>query len=354
MKIGLLAPLYTLGKDGQGGIGTFVCLLVKELVKRGHTVDLLTVGSSKISGNKIALYDQGIFDQELTGYQITSREIAGSILAEDYLNLHDYDVVHNNKVDFYAYAFLAARQNVLTTFHQQQDSPGLAIATEIRPETNRNRYVAISNSQASSIDLNFIETVYNGIDLNELEYSSTGGDHFVWMARVEPEKGIEEAITLADKAQVPFKFAGSKREESYYHKILELAKSKNIEFLGYADKALKKDLFANARALLFPLQWDEPFGLIFIEAMASGTPVITYDRGAASEIIIDGVTGFVCPPNDEAAMLEAIKKIQAMPEAEYQAMRTACRQRVEEHFTIEKMVDRYESLYNKITQQSIA
>lgn len=350
MKIALTVPLYTLGSDGQGGIGTFVIMLAKELIKRGHDVDVFTVGTSKIEGNKIAIYEKGIFDELHTPYVWASLDIGGSVIIEETLTQFPdkYDVIHNNKVDFYAFLKLSQRPNVITTFHQDAASPGIATARQIRPETSQSPYVAISNFQKDSIDLNFIDTVHNGIDLNPFTYSEATEPYVAWMARIDPTKGIREAIELAAETDVELKFAGSNRDQKYYDETLALAKTKGATFLGHADAATRDSLMGKARAFLFPMQWDEPFGFILTEAMACGTPVITYNRGAASEIVIDGVTGFLCPPNDKEAMKAAIHKIMTLPDEEYLAMRRACRKHVEENFTIEKMVDGYERVYDKI------
>jgi len=133
-----------------------------------------------------------------------------------------------------------------------------------------------------------------------------------------------------------------------YELAVELAKKKDVEFLGYANPEARDALLGRARALLTPSRWEEPFGYVNIESMACGTPVIAYDLGANREVIEHGVTGFLVPPGDQDGFAAALQNVMSMPAAEYRAMRRACRERVEKLFTVDRVVDDYERLYAQV------
>jgi glycosyltransferase involved in cell wall biosynthesis len=354
VKIALTAPLYTLGSDGAGGIGTFVSLLAKNLTQRGHSVDVFTVADSIVDGHKVAVRDRSIFDAANDNLTPTERETAGSKKTYEMLNdLSAYDVIHNNKVDAFSYAWIATLPNCLTTYHQAAtESPGLTAAIGLNPQASQAKFVAISDFQRKSIDLNFIGQIYNGIDIGQFDFQPVAETYIAWMARIDPDKGAEDAIQAAVAAGAPLKMAGSKRNQSYYDKIVAMVQAQGIQFMGHVDSSRRNQLLGKALAFIFPTKWAEPFGLVVAEAMACGTPVITYSNGAMSELVVDGVTGFVCPANDIAALAEAIQKIQSMPESQYRAMRAACRARVENNFTIDRMTDQYEVLYATIAKET--
>jgi glycosyltransferase involved in cell wall biosynthesis len=205
------------------------------------------------------------------------------------------------------------------------------------------------------------EKIYNGIDLSLFPFKTNSNNYFGWLGRIAPSKGLKEALLTTKKADVEFIASGPKDFTDYYQKEIEPlldGKRKLIDPLGLKDK----DRFlSDAKAVLLPIQWEEPFGLVAIEAMACGTPVISFARGAMPEIIIDGITGFIINSSegDErgdfiikktgiAGLVEAIQRLNSLSAEDYLKMRKACRKRVEENFTTKQMAEGYEKFYKKI------
>lgn len=353
MKIALTAPLYcALQATSRGGVETYVPLLAAELVRRGHKVDVYTVESSKIAGRKIAIFPKGSVEQGLGPYERTSWEIAGAIKTFNLINnqTDSYDIIHNNQINFYSLLQAAKLKNALTPLHIQNDNFRLEVARALEETVVNGKYVALSHYQKNLGGLNIIGQVYNGVNLDMYPFNNKPKQHLVWLGRITKEKGAAQAIQIAGKAGVKLRYAGGTLYGEYLNETLLLAKKYAAAYIGPVDGEEKTQFLSSAKALLFPVQWDEPFGYVMIEAMACGTPVIAYNRGSVSEIIKDGVTGYICPPNDEAAMIRTVKKIMELPEEKYQKMRQACRKRVEKFFTTQRMVDGYEAIYDKIIE----
>lgn len=336
----------------KGGLESFVYNLAKCLVARGHEVDVFATANATIHGNLIPIFDISTFEKTHSIEEKISREIAGSVKTFQQLEktAHTYDVIHNNQITFYAWLAAQEIPHCLSTLHITNDYR-IEQALQVKPHGLKKNIVAVSDFQRKHWPFPLRTRIHLGVNLDHFTFNSQPKDYIAWLGRFDPRKGIKQAIHLTKQAKVPFKFAGSTKEIDFYNQIVEYAQSfDHTEFLGYADRTLRNSLLGSARAMLLPIQWDEPFGLVMIEAMACGTPIITYDRGSTRELIKDGVTGFICPVNDEKAMKEAIKKIMTMPEAEYQKMRQNCRDHVVKHFTLSRMVDEYEKLYQKIAQ----
>jgi len=222
-------------------------------------------------------------------------------------------------------------------------------------------YVAISHSQArdfaSLVDIAGV--VHHGIHVSQYEPNFEIGDYVLFIGRYMPEKGVEDAIQAGTQTGNLTVLAGAKeyREIAYYKEHIELYLANPlVREVGFLAGRKKAGLLAGAKAMLFPIKWEEPFGMVMIEAMACGTPVIAYNRGSVPEIVRDGVTGFIIDPDDEnrpekgswiikkkgiEGLVEAVKRIDEID-------RAACRRHVEENFTVEKMVEGYEQVYKKI------
>lgn len=230
---------------------------------------------------------------------------------------------------------------------------------------SRHNYVSISEAfrKNSHLQLNFVNTVYHGIPVSEYKASPTLGDYLICIGRMVPEKGIHTAIDLAEHVNLPLKIATSSAAENefnvYYQNEIapRVKENKNITFTGYLTGGAKVDFLAGAKALIFPIGWEEPFGMVMIEALACGTPVIAYNRGSVAEIIEDGVTGFVIDPDDMdrpgkggwvikkqgiEGLAEAVGRLGAID-------RNKCRERVEKKFSVSQMVAGYERVYKQVT-----
>ena len=232
---------------------------------------------------------------------------------------------------------------ILTTLHRPIDD---AEAQAIKAYQNK-YFCAISEDQKRSAEEKGIKisgVVYNGIDVPRYKFSNWPDDYFMYLGRLNDEKGVVDAIEVAKRAKVPLVVAGNivggDEWNYFFHKVQPELNSEYIRFVGQVDFNEKVRLLKDARALLFPIHRREPFGLVMIEAMACGTPVIGYNKGSVPEVVKDGETGFVI--NSKEEMIEAILyKVQKIK-------RSACREHVEKNFTIQKMVDTYEEVYEKV------
>lgn len=228
-------------------------------------------------------------------------------------------------------------------------------------------FVSISNAQRNNLSIRFAGTVYNGILTREFLYNEYGGEYLLIAGRITPEKGTAQAIQAATAMGKKLFVVGepivdTEKTRSYWYDMVRPSiDGKKIGYIGFIEKNNLRTLYQKAKALLVPIEWEEPFGLTMIESMACGTPIIAYGRGSVPEVIRDGTTGFIVNASDTdirgdwivkktglEGIKEAIEKIYAMSVDQYQSMRLACRARVEKLFTVERMVENYEKVYEKI------
>lgn len=348
-----------------GGVELIVSGITEELVHRGHEVTLFATGDSTTKAKLVPLVPRAI--------RVITPDIGQEKLRESWKYLALANIIKKLKKE----NFDIIHQHVgwrMTPIEEIFDSPTVATCHSplshdyiqlVYGQFPQNNYITISNAQRNPMpNLNFVATVYNGIDLKHFTYSPHSQNYFAFLARMSPQKGPKEAIIAAKGAGVKLKMASKidAVDKLYYAKEVEpLVDSKTIEHVGEIGQ-VEKDKFLNgAKGLLAPIQWEEPFGLFFIEAMACGTPVVTFSRGSVPEIIKDGETGFIVNASDSdkrgnwivkrtgiEGLKEAIELLERMPEKKYRAMRKACREHVEKNFTVEKMVDGYEKVYQKV------
>jgi glycosyltransferase involved in cell wall biosynthesis len=206
---------------------------------------------------------------------------------------------------------------------------------------NKSYHTFVSKNQKSNAFLKGNNVViHNGIDFGAFKFEKEAQDYFVYLGYITPEKGAHLAVRAARRARVKLKLAGSYKhcEEYFKEEIKPYLKKGKIEYIGVANPAQRNKLLGGSKAILVPVQWEEPFGLVMIEAMACGTPVIGFNRAAVPEIVKNNKTGFIV--EDYKEMAKAIRKINEIKRAE-------CRAYVEKHFSVEKMVDEYEKVYEK-------
>lgn len=223
--------------------------------------------------------------------------------------------------------------------------------------------------QANFIPENQKSVIPNGINVYDFRFYPDGGNYIVWNSRVHyrMKKGLEEAMQIANQMKLPLRATGfiEKSTEQYFKDTIIPLESEYAQFTRQelTDKINKSEIFGSAKVFLFPIQWEEPYPLVVLETAASGTPIIAFARGSLPETVMDGVTGFLINPSNEdvrgnwiikktgiEGLREAVDRIYSMPKEEYITMRKNCRKLAEEHFTVEKMVDRYEDLYKKLLQ----
>lgn len=371
-----------------GGSETFVYDLVTGLADKGHTVDVFGVGKNAFNHPHITF--QPIVDQAVKAFinnnkllsdmqperpdletQVRFSSLAAAL--KKMLGNTDYDIIHDNSTS----ALFNSISSVLTTpvistAHTNYNSPSILVPYFLAqiPHPNQH-FISISHFQKTvlennSINIEPLTTVYNGTDITKYQPSFTTDIQSagLWIGRIsrKHDKGIKEALLLANMLQIKLNVITVVDDEDYFASEIKPLITPNISFISHPITMEEKiSLYQHASFLLYPLQWDEPFGLIFIEAMACGTPVIAYARGAVPEIIKDNVTGFVVNSSEETkrgnfeiqqtgqeGLKEAIERLTHLPDTDYQTMRKAARQHVEENFTKERMVDNYIAVYEKI------
>jgi glycosyltransferase involved in cell wall biosynthesis len=215
-------------------------------------------------------------------------------------------------------------------------------------------YIPISKSHRDSFQnkIKFTDVIYHGVNLGSYTFHVNKKNYLAFMGRYLKEKGIVEAITAARAVQIPLHIAGDKAYHKlvfYTKQIKPLLSKGHIQEIGFMDGEAKNKFLGEARAFLFPIKWEEPFGMVLIETMACGTPVIAFNRGSVPEIVKDQETGYLVDPEAGIdGLVRAVKKLLKLPKEKYSKMVHACRKRVEEKFTVEKMVSGYEKVYRKV------
>lgn len=250
----------------------------------------------------------------------------------------EYDVLHFHHPEV---ALPSAQINAdIPTVYTQHDPiyPWYKELYELYGASNQH-FVSISNNQRRDApDLPYVDTIYNGIDADKFPFSAKAEDYLLFAGRIVPEKGVKEAIQVAQQTNQRLLIIGPvyPDQQGYFDQYIKPNLNDKILYLGYIEQSHLVRYYQKAKAFLMPIQWEEPFGLTMVESMACGTPVIALRRGAVPEIIEDGVTGYVV--DSLAEMGEAIQKIDQLD-------RKACREHVKKHFSIEKMVDEYEAAF---------
>jgi glycosyltransferase involved in cell wall biosynthesis len=275
----------------------------------------------------------------------------------------EFDVIHFSCAQWYIPLILNENigKPVVSTIHVNnlKEKP-----LEYVLNNFKKTYLANISNFSSRPFLNYQnrETIYNGIDLGTFPFQETSGNYFAWLGRIAPSKGLKEALLATKKANIKLRASGPQDFEEYYQKEIAPLLDSDRELMGPLDLKTKGEFLSNSKAVLLPIQWEEPFGLVAIEAMACGAPVIAFSRGAMPEIIEDGVTGFIVNPSDEdkrgdfivkktgiEGLTEAIERMNSLTSEEYIKMRQNCRRHVEENFSVERMAQNYKNMYNKIT-----
>jgi len=331
--------------------------LAEEMVKRGHKVTLFGAQGSK---SKAKVIDLGLPPLETHPTLAQCIDIRKDRVINFYEQIYisdiyaraaagEFDIIHIHPVDV---AINFAKNSSTPTVFTLHDpiSCWRKFVYELYPKSENINFVSISDSQRGpSKQINYIDTIYNGIDIKKYEFDAKGGDYLFEASRIVRPKGFDLAIKVAQKTGLPLKIAGEILDPAYWDEKIKPFIGGQISYEGMVSPFKLPEYYRKAKAFIFPLQWEEPFGLVMIEAMACGAPVIAFDRGSAREVVKDGVTGFVVPPLNKKGepniegLAEAVGKIDTID-------RAACRKRVEDNFTLEKMVDRYEKLYRKLSK----
>jgi glycosyltransferase involved in cell wall biosynthesis len=306
-----------------------------------HSATTSRVFATGDSGTRGKLY--GVWPRALRlGRKGTDPNAACALLLEAIARrAEDFDVIHAH-IDW-LHLPLLSRLGVpfLTTMHGRLDLPGLSDVLRAFPKTS---FVSISDHQRLPLpDANWIGTIQHGLPSDQFRPSYEKGSYLAFLGRLTAEKGPEDAIRIARAARMPLRVAAKipRAETAYFKKRLEpLMDGERVQLVGEVDEVKKQPFLAEAAALLFPIDWPEPFGLVMIEAMACGTPVIAYRSGSVPEVVEDGVTGFIVE-NEE----QAVAAVHRLGRLDRRKIRT----RFEERFTAKRMAKEYESQYRKLT-----
>jgi glycosyltransferase involved in cell wall biosynthesis len=343
MRIAQVAPLFeSVPPRLYGGTERIVSYLTEELVRLGHDVTLFASGDSITAAELVPCVPVALRLNRAVRDPIPYFMLMMGRVAE---RMDAFDIIHFHIDQFQMPMFRSIAGRTVTTLHGRQDSADLKALYAGFPEMP---LVSISNSQRAPIPhANFLGTVYHGLPLKLLRptFHPRGG-YLAFLGRISPEKGVERAIAIARTYGVPLKIAAKvdKVDEAYFREtVVPLLEHPGIEFIGEIDERTKPEFLGEAQALLFPIDWPEPFGLVMIEAMACGTPVLAFRKGSVPEIIEDNLTGRIVSSMDEAML--ALPEVIALD-------RRAVRRRFEERFSATRMAKDYVSLYRKLLKHS--
>jgi glycosyltransferase involved in cell wall biosynthesis len=331
-----------------GGTERVVHYITEELVSRGYDVTLFASGDSisrakLVSPTKIATR----LDKNCTDPQVNHFTMIEMVDKES----QQFDIIHSH-IDYLHFPVIRRSKSVyVSTIHGRLNLPELQSLYNEYRDIN---LVSISDSQRRPLpDANWRGTVYHGLPTGLYSYNSHGGKYLSFVGRVSPEKRVDRAIDIAIQTGIPIRIAAKidNADRDYFEaKIKHLLEHPLVEFLGEVNDSEKGELLGNSMAMIYPIDWPEPFGLAMIEAMACGTPVVAFDNGSVKEVIDEGETGFIVNSVEEA--VAQVKKIDSID-------RLRCRQIFENRFSVNRMVDDYLSIYkllileseNKITAQ---
>jgi len=342
MKIAQVAPLVeSVPPSLYGGTERVVSYLTEELVRQGHQVTLYASGDSETAAKLVPIVPHALrLDTKVRDY------LPYTYLQVDrvFRDAEAFDILHFH-VDLVHFPLLhEMADRVLTTLHGRLDLPDLVPFYRAFSDMP---LVSISDHQRTPMPpVRWMGTVPHGLPPNLYRYGAGEGGYLAFLGRISPEKGPERAIAIATRAGVPLKIAAKvdRVDQDYFASCIRpLLDNPLIEFVGEVDEAGKQELLANARALLFPIDWPEPFGLVMIEAMACGTPVIAFARGSVPEVLEDGLTGFLAADIGEAAA--AVGRVGSLS-------RPRIRRRFEERFTAERMARNYVAIYRAMAKQA--
>ncbi|MDP3724667.1 MAG: glycosyltransferase [bacterium] len=384
LRIGILMPSYYMS---QTRFPNRICSprelgvnLANALVDRGHDVTVFSTEDTKTRAKLVAsslafLPTDMDWRKERDRVQVrrkTKKESQGTMHVEFELLSRAYRMAAKGLFDiFHSFHSFGENQHGAHYFEDITGFPTVYTLHNTLPEKGtpsdaflerwkHHRFVAISSSQRQKGNLHFTGTVHNGILPEAYPPNFTDNRkvaYLAWMGRVYAMKGLDDAVRVAIKLHQQLHFAPTNVEQNgdpkYFEKdVLPLLHRSDYRAFSFLQNSARARFLAQAKVFLFPIHWDEPFGMTMIEAMATGTPVIAFGRGAVPEVVVSGKTGFIVPESDGIdGLIEAVKKIDALSPEEYKEMRKRCRRHVEAHFTVEHMTAGYEAIYRRMLEK---
>jgi glycosyltransferase involved in cell wall biosynthesis len=338
MRIAQLAPMAeSVPPRLYGGTERVVAWLVDELVGLGHEVTLFASGDSATGARLESVWPRAL---RLGRPRTDPMAVQAALLEEVARKAAEFDVIHAHIDWLHLPLFSRLDVPFLTTCHGRQDLPGFP---EMISRFSKAPFVSISDNQRIPLpEANWIGTVYHGLPLDLFRPAFEKGSYLAFLGRLTAEKGPEAAIRIAQRTGMPLRIAAKvpRGERTYFHERLEpQVDGTRIQLTGEVNDKTKEQFLAGAAALLFPIDWPEPFGLVMIEAMACGTPVIAYRSGSVPEVIDEGITGYVVSGEDEA--VEAIRRVGELD-------RRRVRAQFEKRFTSRRMAENYLEHYEAL------
>lgn len=375
MKIAQIVNIWqSVPPVGYGGTERVVYDLCQGLLKKGHQLTLFASGDSQIKNNLSYVFEERLLAKHVNWSKYLYPLLHFTYVHDQIKKAGDYDIIHGH------YS-LASDLISLSLAHLQNIPAVFTLHCPLKNVNNQHYedrkkifeycknicYASISNNQRT-LSLPYVATVYHGINASLFPFSdSTDNDYILWLGRIVPEKGLGAAFQLIEKLNKKLVIAGRVDQESevnyqyFQTEIKDKLNNSSITYVSEVDSGKRNELMSKSKLFFFPIQWEEPFGLVMIEAMACGAPVVAYARGSVPEVIKDGETGFIVNSSDDdirgdwiikktgiEGLCEAVERIYSMSESEYGQMRRNCRLHVEKNFTVERMVDEYEKLYKGI------
>lgn len=333
MKIAILAPIaWRTPPRHYGPWESVASNVTEELVARGHDVTLYATGDSITSARLRSVCPHG-YEENPEMIPKVWEALHISALFEE---ADQYDIIHNH-FDYLPLTYTGMTETpVISTIHGFSSENILPVYQKYDALVH---YISISNADRSP-DLQYVSTVYHGINIDQFKFQADSGKYLLFFGRIHRDKGPREAIQIARKSGKRLIMAGIIQNKAYYKAHIEPAlEPDHIEYVGSVGPERRNELLGNAQGLLHPIQFDEPFGLSVVESMACGTPVIAFNRGSMSELIIDKHNGYLVDSIDEAVC--AVRNLRKIH-------RSNCREHVEKYFTVPHMVDNYLKVYNAV------
>ncbi len=355
----------------QGGTERIAYMQAIGLARRGHEVKLIAAKGSKSEGlyrlveigGGDTVEGAGTAGEQTKNETITetSRKMRkeavywAQVIEWLYQNADSYDVILNNMRGAES-VFVPVAKKIGKPFTTVMHLPIFPELAELFVK-NQTPVITISNAQRDGFpNINYLATIYNSIDIDQFTFSSTPGEYLLMMGSIAPHKNQSGGIEIANKLNMKLVIAGKVSNAAYYEeKVKGLIDGTQIVHVGEIGLDQKAKLYAGAKTLLFPIQWEEPFGLVMIEAMATGTPVVAYGRGAVPEVVVDGKTGFIVSDdsgkqegNDWIVKSRGIEGCTEAINRIWEIDRGACRKHVEEHFNQERLVNDFETALSKL------
>ena len=340
MRIAQVSPAWeSVPPKGYGGVERVVSYLTEELVRQGHDVTLFASGDSCTAGELVPICERAVRGE---GQLEDAGPIHIAAVRQAFERAPEFDVIHFH-LDYTQFLLeCGAEVTSISTLHNRLDLP------ELRPlfqQFRDVRLVSISMAQRRPAPrLNWVGNVYHGLPRDLYRPSERHDGYLAFLGRISPEKRVDRAVEIARQAGLPLRIA-SKLDHTHPEHLAEmesLLQAPHVDFVGEVGDSEKQDFLGNATALLFPIDWPEPFGLVMIEAMACGTPVIAFRNGAVDEVVQDGVSGWICDTIDEAvARVGSIEQLS----------RERCRGCFEERFDVRRMASDYLAIYARVAEK---